>query len=129
MIQFLEENGFDVCYTDGASVAADTGGMILSQHKAFTSTGHDEYWSGPEVTNVTAARNKGVNLAFFSGNEIYWKTRWASDAAGMPYRTLITYKESLHGAPTDPSIRRPGPANGLTHGSARPTTAGNRRMH
>jgi N,N-dimethylformamidase beta subunit-like, C-terminal/Domain of unknown function (DUF4082)/Fibronectin type III domain/Bacterial Ig domain len=103
MIEFLEENGYDVSYTDGASVAADTGGAILSQHKAFMSTGHDEYWSAPEVTNVTAARNKGLNLAFFSGNEIYWKTRWSSDAAGMPYRTLITYKESLAGAPTDPS--------------------------
>ncbi len=103
MIEFLEENGYDVTYTDGASVAADTGGVILSQHKVFMSTGHDEYWSGPEVANVTAARNRGLNLAFFSGNEIYWKTRWASDAAGMPYRTLITYKESLDSAQTDPS--------------------------
>jgi hypothetical protein len=103
MIRFLEENGYDVSYTDGASVAADTGGVTLSQHKVFMSTGHDEYWSGPEVANVTAARNNGVNLAFFCGNEIYWKTRWASDSAGMPYRTLITYKESLDSAQTDPS--------------------------
>src|SRR5450756_1745234 len=103
MIRFLEANGYDVSYTDGASVAADTGGALLSQHKIFMSTGHDEYWSAPEVANVTAARDAGVNLAFFSANEIYWKTRWAADNAGTPYRTLITYKESLDSAQTDPA--------------------------
>jgi hypothetical protein len=103
MIQFLEQNGYDVSYTDGASVAQDTGGAILSQHKVFMSTGHDEYWSGPEVANVTAARGKGVSLGFFSGNEVYWKTRWAADAAGMPYRTMVVYKESLDSAQTDPA--------------------------
>jgi hypothetical protein len=103
MIRFLEENGYDLSYTDGASVAADAGGLILSQHRAFMSTGHDEYWSGPEVSNVTAARNAGVNLAFFDGNEVYWKTRWAADNAGTPYRTMVVYKESLDSAQTDPS--------------------------
>ena len=103
MIQFLEQNGYDVSYTDSASVAQDTGGAILSQHKAFMSTGHDEYWSGPEVANLTAARDKGVSLAFVSGNEVYWKTRWAADAAGMAYRTMIVYKESLDSAQTDPA--------------------------
>lgn len=103
MIRFLEENGYDVSYTDGASVAQDAGGLILSQHKVFMSTGHDEYWSGPEVANVTAARNAGVSLAFFSGNEVYWKTRWAADNAGTPYRTMVVYKESLDSAQTDPS--------------------------
>jgi hypothetical protein len=103
MIRFLEANGYDISYTDGASVAADTGGAVLSQHKVFMSTGHDEYWSAPEVANVTAARDAGVNLGFFSGNEIYWKTRWAADNAGLAYRTLITYKESLDSAQTDPS--------------------------
>ena len=38
--------------------------------------GHDEYWSGGQRANVEAARAAGVNLAFFSGNEVFWKTRW-----------------------------------------------------
>jgi methionine-rich copper-binding protein CopC len=101
-IRFLEENGYDISYTSGADIAADTGGKIIQQHKTLTSTGHDEYWSGPEVANVTAARDAGVNLAFFSGNEVYWKTRWAADGSNTPYRTLITYKESLDDAQTDP---------------------------
>ena len=27
------------------------------------------------------ARDQGLNLAFFSGNEVYWRVRW--DAGGM----------------------------------------------
>ena len=41
-------------------------------------TGHDEYWSGQQRTNVEAARDAGVNLQFWSGNEVYWRTRWAT---------------------------------------------------
>ena len=72
------------------------------------SSGHDEYWSADQRANVTAARDAGVNLAFFSGNEIFWKTRWAgSDGSNTPYRTLITYKETHFDAPD----RSAGPAD------------------
>ena len=52
-----------------------------------------------------AARDAGVNLAFWSGNEVYWKTRWETsiDGSGTPYRTLVTYKEIRSGANTDPN--------------------------
>ena len=46
------------------------------------STGHDEYWSGTQRANVEAARDAGVNLAFFSGNEVYWKTRYEPSVDG-----------------------------------------------
>ena len=82
MIEFLEENGYNVSYIDQGTVASPQGTSLIEQHKVFMATGHDEYWSGPEVANVKAARNKGVNLTFFSGNEVYWKIRWAADAAG-----------------------------------------------
>ena len=54
--------------------------------------------------NVEAARDSGVNLAFFSGNEVFWKTRWAasSDGSNTPYRTLITYKETHFDGVVDP---------------------------
>ena len=48
----------------------------IREHRAFLSVGHDEYWSGQQRANVEAARDAGVNLAFFSGNEVFWKTRW-----------------------------------------------------
>jgi hypothetical protein len=69
------------------------------------SSGHDEYWSGAQRTNVQNAVNAGVNLAFFSGNEMFWKTRWgpAIDGSNTPYRTLTTYKETHFNAPVDPN--------------------------
>ena len=73
-------------------VDTDRRGGLLTNHKAFLSVGHDEYWSGRQRTNVEAARDAGVNLAFFSGNEVFWKTRYEAsvDGAATPYRTLVT---------------------------------------
>jgi hypothetical protein len=103
MIQFLEENGYDVSYTSDSDV--DANGALLMNHKVFLTSGHDEYWSAGERANVQAARDAGVSLAFFTGNEIFWKTRWAasSDGSNTPYRTLITYKETHFNAVVDPS--------------------------
>ncbi|MBL8061825.1 MAG: DUF4082 domain-containing protein [Anaerolineales bacterium] len=86
MIRWLERNGYDVSYfTD---VDSDRHGSEILEHEVFLSVGHDEYWSAGQRANVEAARDGGVNLAFFSGNEIYWKTRWEDS-----YRTLVSYKE------------------------------------
>ena len=103
MIQWLEQNGYDVSYFTGLD-AARNGSLILN-HQAYVTTGHDEYWSGPHRTNVEAARNAGVNMAFFSGNEVFWKTRWENsiDGTNTPFRTLVCYKETLDSAKTDPS--------------------------
>jgi len=102
MIRFMEANGYDVSYTTGLDVA--TRGSMLLNHKIFMSTGHDEYWSGQQRANVEAARDAGVNLAFFSGNEVFWKTRWEAsiDGSNTANRTLVTYKETHYDAPTDP---------------------------
>ncbi len=103
MIRFLERNGYDVSYTTG--VDTDRRGALIKNHKVFVSTGHDEYWSGPQRANVEAARDAGVSLAFFSGNEVYWKTRWenSQDGSNTPYRTLVCYKETWSQAKIDPS--------------------------
>lgn len=107
MVRWLEENGYDVSYFTG--VDTDRNGRLITQHKVFLSIGHDEYWSGGQRANVEAARAAGVNLAFFSGNEIFWKTRWESsiDGTNTPYRTLVCYKETLGSKfidPADPPI-------------------------
>ena len=102
MIEFLEENGYDVTYVSQADVSAPGAASMLEQHKVFLTAGHSEYWDPGDRSNVTAARDAGVNLAFFAGNVMWWETRWAADANGENYRTLITYKESLDSAQTDP---------------------------
>ncbi len=101
-LMWLEKNGYDVSYMSGVDV--DRFGGLLKNHKMYLSVGHDEYWSGQQRANVEAARDAGVNLAFWSGNEVYWKTRWepSISAGGQGYRTLVSYKETRAG-PIDPS--------------------------
>ena len=101
-LSWLERNGYDVSYI--SEVDAARSGANLLNHKTFLSVGHDEYWSAEQVANVTAARDAGVNLAFLSGNEIYWKTRFAAsiDASATAMRTLVSYKTTQDGA-VDPS--------------------------
>src|SRR5262249_54074160 len=62
------------------------------------------YGSRAQRTNVENARAAGVHLAFFSGNEIFWKTRWEGsiDGTNTPYRTLVSYKETHANAVIDP---------------------------
>lgn len=102
MVRWLEANGYDVSYTSG--VDTDRRAAELLEHRVFISVGHDEYWSAAQRANVKAARDAGVHLAVFSGNEMFWKTRWESsiDGSGTPYRTLVCYKETHANAKIDP---------------------------
>jgi hypothetical protein len=95
MVKWLERNGYDVSYT--TDVDMDRG--ISVTPKAMLSVGHDEYWSAAERNRFETARNNGVHLAFFSGNEVYWKTRWENsiDGSNTNYRTLVCYKEGTMG--------------------------------
>ena len=96
MIRWLERNGYELSYTTQIDIARRTTPIDPLKHKVLLSVGHDEYWSAEERNIYTSARNAGVNLAFFSGNEVYWKTRWEDN-----YRTLVCYKESE--TSTDPA--------------------------
>ena len=94
MIRWLERNGYDITYTSCNDVARN--GSRLLNHKVFISIGHDEYFSKDQRENIEAARNAGVHLAFFTGNEVYWKTRWENNS-GSEDRTLVCYKEGFMG--------------------------------
>jgi hypothetical protein len=102
MLRWLERNGYDVSYTTG--VDTDRRGAELLEHEVFLSIGHDEYWSAAQRANVEAARDAGVHLAFLSGNEVFWKTRWEPgiDGAAVAHRTLVSYKETHADARIDP---------------------------
>ncbi len=93
MVSWLERNGYDVSY----STHIDTGlhPERLLDHKVFMSSGHDEYWSQAQRDSVTNARDHGVNLAFFSGNEVYWHIRYEDSLLGSSgdQRTMVVYKE------------------------------------
>jgi len=102
MVQWLEANGYDVSYS--TALDADRNGSLILNHSLYMDSGHDEYVSAGMRANIKAARDAGVNLAFFSGNEFFWKTRWANslDGTNTPYRTLVCYKETLAFAKLDP---------------------------
>ena len=64
-----------------------TGGAAAAQpqdlplRRRTTSTG-----PATQRANVEAARDAGVNLAFFSGNEVFWKTRLEPSIDGVQHR-------------------------------------------
>ena len=101
MIRFLEANGYDVSYVSSIDVAATP--SLLLNHKGFLSVGHDEYWTAAQRANVEAARDAGVHLAFFSANEVFWKTRLESSIAGpaTANRTLVSFKDTHYDAQVD----------------------------
>ncbi|HEU5235108.1 MAG TPA: DUF4082 domain-containing protein [Terriglobales bacterium] len=103
MVRWLEANGYNVSYF--TSIDADRNGNLIRNHRAFLSVGHDEYWSAQQRANVEAARTAGVSLGFFSGNEVFWKTRWENsiDGSGTAHRTLVCYKETLGPSSSPPA--------------------------
>ena len=103
MLRFLERNGYDVSYfTD---VDADRYGSLITNHKVYMPVGHDEYWSAGQRTNVEAARAAGVNMAFLTGNEIFWKVHYDAsvDGTSTAARTITCYKETKSDGKIDPS--------------------------
>jgi hypothetical protein len=103
LIRFLERNGYDVAYQSGLDTHAHG---LPAATQIFLSVGHDEYWSGPQRTAVEAARDfhtssgrGGVHLAFFSGNEVYWRIRWE------PSQCESTGGEPAHAPPLYLCIR------------------------
>src|SRR5262249_11871160 len=106
MIRWLESNGYNVKYQSG--VDTDRFGTSLTgtaRPKLLLTAGHDEYWSDGMRNAVEAARGGGVSIAMFTGNEVFWKTRWepSIDGTATPYRTLVTYKETHENKVFDPA--------------------------
>jgi hypothetical protein len=99
MIRWLERNGYKLSYTTDVDMDRDVTAITPAKYKCILSVGHDEYWSLKERNKIEAARNAGVHLAFFGGNEVYWKTRWEKsiDGTNTANRTVVCYKEGMLG--------------------------------
>lgn len=91
MVRWMERQGYDVKYITNVDLHEDSG--VLNQAKAFVAMGHDEYYSRPMWNRLMDARNAGINLAFFSGNNIFWQMRFEDGAYGArKNRVMITYR-------------------------------------
>ena len=94
MLRWLEREGFDVAYCTNLDAHARPG--LLLSCRAWLSIGHDEYWSWEMRQHVEAARDAGVNLAFFSANSAYWQVRLEPSAAsGAADRVMVCHKKAL----------------------------------
>jgi N,N-dimethylformamidase beta subunit-like protein/HYDIN/CFA65/VesB family protein/centrosomal CEP192-like protein len=89
-VRWAESQGYDLTYT--TDVDTHTNVNPLTNHKAFLTVGHDEYWSKGMRNNVQNAINAGVSVAFFSANTMYWQIRFEPNAAGVPNRVEVGYK-------------------------------------
>jgi hypothetical protein len=102
-VYWAESQGLDLTYITDEDTHTNVN--PLTNHKVFLSVGHDEYWSKGMRDNVQNAINAGVNVAFFSGNSVYWQIRFEPNAAGVPDRVEVGYKDFA----TDPTKPGPGP--------------------
>jgi hypothetical protein len=91
VIKLAEHMGLDLAYVTSMDIAADP--YLLDGASALISMGHDEYWTPAERANVTAARNRGVNIAFMGANAMFRRTRLDSTSLGDA-RMVICYKTS-----------------------------------
>jgi hypothetical protein len=90
LVRWLERMGYDVSYIADGDVTAND--QRLLQYRGIISAGHDEYWTADERDSVEAARDQGVNVAFLSGNAVYWQARLEPSAAGEAARTLVVHR-------------------------------------
>lgn len=109
-IAWMEASGFDVGYVSGVDTHCRGGRLLPTDPRslgaqALVSLGHDEYWSGRQRLAVEAARDKGVSLAFWSGNEAYWRLRWESGLLGSAPWEEAEQRQAAAGRGGDPAAR------------------------
>src|SRR5881628_2937608 len=91
-VRWLERSGYDVTYSTDIDTHANGG--ELKRHKAFLSVGHDEYWSKEMFDAAEAARDTGVNLAFFGADAVAWQVRFEPSVVGVANRVMVCYRDA-----------------------------------
>ncbi len=96
LLQLVEQRGYDVAYATSADV---DDGPALTGRRAVVVGGHDEYWSYGVFDHLTAARDAGVSLAFFTGDTAAWQIRFEPSKNGDPRGVMSAYKERAYPEP------------------------------
>lgn len=91
LVNLAERLGLPLAYLTSMDIASNP--QSLDGASALISPGHDEYWSPSERAIVTAARNRGVNLAFLGANAMFRRTRLQGSPLGAN-RQVVCYKTS-----------------------------------
>jgi hypothetical protein len=88
-VRVAEQARIPLGYATDIDLHADP--HLLDGARAMITLGHDEYWSTAMRAAATAARDRGVNLAFLGGNEVYRHIRLTDTPLGTD-RLEINYK-------------------------------------
>jgi hypothetical protein len=88
-VRWLEERGYDAAYA--ADIDLERYPAIATGRSLLLLVGHPEYWSVAMRRTLEAAIAAGTHVAFFSGNEMLWRTRF-EDLAGGRYRSVTCYR-------------------------------------
>ncbi len=91
LVNLVERLGLPLAYLTSMDIAGNP--RSLDGASALVSPGHDEYWSPPERTVVTAARDAGMNIAFLGANAMFRRTRLQPSPLGDS-REVVCYKTS-----------------------------------
>jgi hypothetical protein len=90
-LRFLEKHGWDTGYATDQDITENP--SIMSGRSAVIFVGHSEYWTRQAFDAVLAARDRGINFIFATGDTISWQVRAESGPNG-PTSTMVGYKES-----------------------------------
>jgi hypothetical protein len=101
VVALAERLKLPLAYADDIDLERDK--HLLDGATGVVSMGHDEYYSVKMRANLTAARDKGTNLAFLGANAIFRRIRLQSTALGR-YRLEVNYKD-----PAEDSVSRTHP--------------------
>lgn len=84
-VKWAEGEGYEFDYA--ISEDLETRPEVLDNYNLMVSFGHDEYWSWNMRDAVENRIEKGLNVAFFTGNSIYWQVRFEDEGD-----TMVCYK-------------------------------------
>ncbi len=94
MVHWLERRGYDISYFSDVDMQNN---LIAHQHYyALLIVGHSEYWSMQMRNNLQALIDRGMNVAVFGGNSIYWQIRYEPGQIGSQLaseRIIVCYKD------------------------------------
>ncbi len=127
---WMEKNGYDLTYISNSDTHADPDGLLRA--KGFLSVGHDEYWSLEMYDHVKRAIEKGVNVAFLSGNAVCGVVPMLPATDGRPNRIITRVglfggvDDTAQGFPDMARLKVDGPSEGLLIGARNmyPVTGG-----
>jgi len=96
---WLEAQGYDVTYVSNSDILDSA---ALLRGKVFLSVGHDEYWDLRQYDAVQEAIEKGVNVLWLSGNDVYAVSPFTPASDGQENRTIT--RVGLYGGVTEAEL-------------------------